>query len=82
MLIFLGIASTIPSFEARSQYFFVPDLKVAVNVLSSGLAVSNYFVNHHASFKNILIPFLQLSCKSFDFIKNILGRNENHYGLE
>ena len=30
----------------------------------------------------ILVPFPQLWCKSFDFIKNILGRNKNHYGLE
>ena len=79
MLVFLRIASTIPSFSARSSLRFWKSLSM---FFSSGLDVSNYFVNHHVSFKNILILFLQLWCKSFDFIKNILGRNENHYSLE
>ena len=71
MLVFLGLASTIPNFSARSN--ICTKLESRCQCFLTDLMLS---------FKNILVPFLQLWCKSFDFIKNILGRNKNHYGLE
>ena len=71
MLVFLGLASAIPNFSARSN--ICTKLESRCQCFLTDLMLS---------FKNILVPFLQLWCKSFNFIKNILGRNKNHYGLE